>query len=78
VESARVDGIVVDAVKRNDIKSLMSLTDQETSDAAIDGLWQTLMLEGFIEGTGATSDLLVYEAPRYYGMIVATFDIPAA
>jgi aromatic ring-opening dioxygenase LigB subunit len=77
-ESARIDGIVVDAVKRNDIKSLMSLTDQETSDAAIDGLWQTLMLEGFIEGTGATSDLLVYEAPRYYGMIVATFAIPAA
>lgn len=77
-ESARVDALVVDAVKRNDISSLMSLTEKETSEAAIDGLWQTLMLEGFIEGTGATSDFLVYEAPRYYGMIVATYDIPAA
>ena len=77
-ESARVDALVVDAVKRNDIKSLMSLTEKETSDAAIDGLWQTLMLDGFIEGTGASSDFLVYEAPRYYGMIVATYEVPAA
>jgi aromatic ring-opening dioxygenase LigB subunit len=56
----------------------MSLTEQETSEAAIDGLWQTLMLEGFIEGTGATAELLCYEAPRYYGMIVATYDLPAS
>jgi aromatic ring-opening dioxygenase LigB subunit len=77
-ESERVDSIVVEAIKNQDLKSLLSLTEQETSDAAIDGLWQTLMLEGFIEGTGAIVDFLTYEAPRYYGMIVATYDIPAA
>lgn len=76
-ESQRVDDIVVSAIKANDIKSLMSLTETETTAAAIDGLWQTLMLEGFLEGTGATSDFLVYEHPRYYGMIVALYDIPA-
>jgi len=77
-ESERVDNIVVDAIKRNDLKSLMSLTEKETSDAAVDGLWQTLMLEGFLEGTGAVSDFRVYEHPRYYGMIVALYDIPAS
>jgi len=76
-ESERVDNIVVQAIENQDLKSLMSLTEKETSDAAIDGLWQTLMLEGFIEGTGASAELLSYEAPRYYGMIVATYDIPA-
>lgn len=75
-ESARVDGIVVDAIKRQDLKSLTALTEEETTTAAIDGLWQTLMLEGFLEGTDATVDFLVYEAPRYYGMIVATYDLP--
>jgi aromatic ring-opening dioxygenase LigB subunit len=77
-ESERVDNIVVEAIEKQDLKSLMSLTEKETSEAAIDGLWQTLMLEGVIEGTGATGDLLCYEAPRYYGMIVATYDIPAS
>ena len=77
-ESQRVDDIVVDAIKREDIKSLMSLTEQETTEAAIDGLWQTLILEGFLEGTGSKVDFLMYEHPRYYGMIVATYDLPNA
>jgi aromatic ring-opening dioxygenase LigB subunit len=76
-ESQRVDDIVVDAIKRDDLKSLMSLTEKETTDAAIDGLWQTLMLDGALEGTGSTSDLLIYEHPSYYGMIVALYDVPA-
>lgn len=77
-ESERVDNIVVDAIKREDIKSLTSLTEEETTTAAIDGLWQTLMLDGFLEGTGAKVDFLLYEKPRYYGMIVATYDLPNA
>jgi len=77
-ESERVDNIVVEAIEKQDLKSLLAVTEKEASDAAIDGLWQTLMLEGFIEGTGAQGDLLVYEAPRYYGMIVATYDLPAS
>jgi aromatic ring-opening dioxygenase LigB subunit len=77
-ESERVDGIVVDAIKREDIKSLTSLTEEETTTAAIDGLWQTLMLDGFIEGIDSKVDFLLYEKPRYYGMIVATYDLPNA
>jgi aromatic ring-opening dioxygenase LigB subunit len=77
-ESERVDNIVVEAIKREDIKSLTSLTETETTEAAIDGLWQTLMLEGFLEGAGAKVDFLTYEKPNYYGMIVATYELPNA
>jgi aromatic ring-opening dioxygenase LigB subunit len=77
-ESERVDNIVVDAIKREDLKSLTALTETETTEAAIDGLWQTLMLDGFIEGSGASVDFLIYEKPNYYGMIVATYDLPVA
>lgn len=77
-ESERVDNLVIDAIKREDIKSLTSLTETETTEAAIDGLWQTLMLEGFLEGTGSKVDFLIYEKPNYYGMIVATYALPNA
>jgi aromatic ring-opening dioxygenase LigB subunit len=69
-----VDAIVVDAFKRNDPGSLMSLTDEQARNAAIDGLWQTLMLAGALKHTPMQGEVLSYEAPTYYGMIVATFE----
>lgn len=71
--SAEVDAEVVAAIQANDLASLDSITDERAADAAIDGLWQTLVLAGVLEGTGFQSDLMIYEAPNYYGMIVASF-----
>lgn len=71
--AAKVDARVVDAVKANTLASLLSLTSEEVENAAIDGLWQVLMLAGVQQRVPLTSRLLSYEAPSYYGMIVATF-----
>lgn len=71
--SAEVDAEIVAAIQANDLASLDSITDERAADAAIDGLWQTLVLAGVLEGTGFQADLMIYEAPNYYGMIVASF-----
>jgi aromatic ring-opening dioxygenase LigB subunit len=68
----RVDAIVVDKVRRNQLMDLMDLPDGEVQNAAIDGLWQTLMLAGIQEVTPFSLELKSYEAPSYYGMIVAS------
>lgn len=68
----RVDGIVVDAIRRNALMGLIDLPQEEVEHAAIDGLWQTLMLAGIQEITPFGLELRSYEAPTYYGMAVAT------
>ncbi len=69
--AARVDRAVVDALRRNVPESLLELDRHDIETAAIDGLWQTLMLAGVQEVVPLTIDVLSYEAPAYYGMIVA-------
>ncbi len=70
-EAAQVDAEIVAAVKENDLLRLAALSDARASDAAIDGLWQTLMLGGALEAVPMQVELLSYEAPSYYGMLVA-------
>lgn len=71
--SAEVDAEVVAAVKSNDLHSLISISDERSTEAAIDGLWQTLMLAGVQAEVPMDVDFLTYEAPTYYGMIVASY-----
>lgn len=71
--SKRVDDLVVDAVRRNAIAEIGEIPDALASTAAIDGLWQTLMLQGVLERVPMASELLSYEAPTYYGMLVASW-----
>ncbi|MGH2562265.1 MAG: aromatic ring-opening dioxygenase subunit LigB [Thermomicrobiales bacterium] len=73
-DAARVDSKVVEAVRSGDLVSLMALTDVEVQNAAIDGLWQTLMLAGVLAETPLVCEVLCYEAPSYYGMLVATYE----
>ncbi len=68
----RVDGIVRSAIERNALLELIDLPSAEVERAAIDGLWQTLILAGIQEVTPFALSLTSYEAPTYYGMIVAT------
>jgi aromatic ring-opening dioxygenase LigB subunit len=76
--SARVDRGIVAVIEAGALRDLLAITDQDAADAAIDGLWQTLMLAGVLEQAPLAGDLLSYEAPSYYGMIVATYTAPAA
>jgi aromatic ring-opening dioxygenase LigB subunit len=72
-ESAAVDAEVVAAVQANDLMRLIDLDEGRARDAAIDGLWQTLMLGGTLDVTSMNVELLSYEAPTYYGMLVAVW-----
>lgn len=69
-----VDEMVVDALKANDPVRLIDLPEEKVQNAAIDGLWQTLMLAGAMERVPMQGEVLSYEAPAYYGMIVASFE----
>lgn len=71
--AAEVDGRVVEAVKSNGLAALGTLSEDDVQNAAIDGLWQALMLAGVQRVVPLDSQLLSYEAPSYYGMIVAAF-----
>jgi aromatic ring-opening dioxygenase LigB subunit len=72
-ESARVDAEVVAAVQANDLMRLIDLEEDRARDAAIDGLWQALMLGGALDVTQMSVEFLSYEAPTYYGMLVAAW-----
>jgi aromatic ring-opening dioxygenase LigB subunit len=73
-ESARVDAELVAAVQANDVMRLIELDEGRARDAAIDGLWQTLILGGTLDVTPMNVELLSYEAPTYYGMLVAVWE----
>ena len=72
-EAVRVDAEIVAAVDGNDLMRLIDLDDERARNAAIDGLWQTLILAGVLEATPMDVAFLGYEAPTYYGMLVATW-----
>jgi aromatic ring-opening dioxygenase LigB subunit len=71
--AAIVDNQVVEAIKQDDLLSLIALPDEDVQNAAIDGLWQTLMLAGALKAVPMDVEFLSYEAPTYYGMLVATW-----
>ncbi len=73
-ESARVDAEIVAAVEANDLWRLFDLNEQRARDAVIDGLWQALMVAGVLDVTPMNVELLSYEAPTYYGMLVAVWE----
>jgi aromatic ring-opening dioxygenase LigB subunit len=68
-----IDGLVVQAMKDNDILRLLDLDDDLVRNGAIDGLWQILQLAGAQQVVPMDVDFLSYEAPTYFGMIVATY-----
>jgi AmmeMemoRadiSam system protein B len=72
----QMDAQVLDAIRANQPLSLIDLDDEFIRNAAIDGLWQLLMLGGALQVTPLDVDVLSYEAPSYYGMIVATYAPP--
>jgi aromatic ring-opening dioxygenase LigB subunit len=72
--AAEVDAEVVAAVRGDDLAGLIDLDQERAEAAAIDGLWQALMLAGALETVPMRPELLSYEAPTYYGMLVAAYE----
>lgn len=70
--AAEMDRHIVSAIEADTLPGLIDLPQDDVERAAIDGLWQTLMLTGVREIQPLPPlELLSYEAPTYFGMIVA-------
>ncbi len=71
--SAEFDKMVEDAVLKDDLKSLLSLSPQFVEDAKPDSLWQLAILQGILERVEMTGRLLSYQVPTYFGMLCAVY-----
>ena len=67
--AAEYDHAVLDAIRRNDLKSIMELPRDLIEAAKPDSLWQMVMLAGVIDGRQMKLDLVSYQVPTYYGMM---------
>jgi aromatic ring-opening dioxygenase LigB subunit len=70
--SADYDGRVVDLVRDNRLGDLASL-ESIAEAASADSLWQMILLHGAL-GDRFRAELLSYERPTYFGMLVAAFE----
>jgi aromatic ring-opening dioxygenase LigB subunit len=75
-EAAEVDAIVVEALKAGDLGRLIDLDPEKARLAAIDGLWQALMLAGVMNKVPMSGELVCYEVVEKYSvsMLVATYE----
>lgn len=72
--SAEVDAEVVGAVRAGAPLRLIDLPEERATEAAIDGLWQLLVLGGALAEVPMPVEVLSYEVPTYYGMLVAVYE----
>lgn len=61
------------AVAEDDLGSLLDWSNEFLEAAKVDAFWQTLMLAGALGHTPMTPELISYEAPTYFGMLVAAY-----
>ncbi len=72
--SADFDKMIQQTIKANDLDTLLS-TDLDFADRAkVDGLWQAVILAGALHHTPMRGQLLSYQAPTYFGMLVASYE----
>jgi aromatic ring-opening dioxygenase LigB subunit len=79
-ESAEFDARVAEIVGRGALHELVDIPVADVQAALADSWWQMLMLHGALQedGGGFRSELLAYEAPTYFGMLTAMFEVTAA
>jgi aromatic ring-opening dioxygenase LigB subunit len=70
----QMDKTILDAIQTDTLHSLIDVPQEDVERAAIDGLWQTLMLAGLRDVAPLPKvELLSYDVPGYYAMIVALY-----
>jgi len=72
--SAEFDAMVQDTIKANALDDLLTADLDFADRAKVDGIWQTVMLAGALRHTPMRGELLSYEAPTYFGMLVAKYE----
>ena len=71
------DELVVDAIGRERLESIMELDAGFVDAAKPDSLWQMTMLAGAISVVPMRGRLVSYQLPTYYGMLCASY-VPVA
>ena len=72
--SAEFDTMVQQTIKANDLDTLLTADLDFADRAKVDGLWQAVMLAGALHHTPMRGQLLSYQAPTYFGMLVASYE----
>jgi len=72
-DAARFDRLVVDAVKKNKLKTLLTLNSQFVENAKPDSLWQMAILIGALQHVPMKGRFISYHAPTYFGMLCAAY-----
>jgi aromatic ring-opening dioxygenase LigB subunit len=75
--AAELDGWVAGAVREQDLGRLTRADMELVRRACPDALWQMLVLAGALERVPMRGELLSYEAPSYFGMLVAAYELGA-
>lgn len=70
--AAEYDERVVELIREDRLEELLELEELAGRGKA-DSLWQMVVLRGAL-GDGWRAELLSYEAPTYFGMVVAAFE----
>jgi aromatic ring-opening dioxygenase LigB subunit len=73
--SAKIyDDMISDIVKRDTLKELLNIDMKLVDRAKPDSLWQMLILSGALQVKNLKGNLIVYEAPTYFGMLAASYE----
>ena len=67
------DRLVVQAIERGKLASIMEMKPGFVDAARPDSLWQMTMLAGVISSVPMAGRLISYQAPTYYGMLCASY-----
>lgn len=68
------DKMLVDFVKKNDVKSILNFDENISEEASQDALWSIAILLGMLKSTDFSPKVLSYEGPFGVGYMVAKFD----
>lgn len=69
----QMDDTVLAVIRSNDLRSLQYLPQPDVEAAAIDGMWQCLILAGIQEIISMRPEAPVYGIDGYYSMIVSRY-----
>lgn len=72
--AAQFDAVVQEVIRSNDLDSFLHLDIDFADRAKVDGLWQAVMLAGALRHTPMRGELLSYQVPSYFGMLVAAYE----
>lgn len=72
-QAREYDRLVVRAIERNQLKSILRIPERLVRAARPDSLWQMTVLAGVLDRLETRAEVISYDVPTYFGMICASF-----